>query len=113
MSISNDKIRNHKFLTGMYSDGYFPDSLVDKIKAILLGLCEQVEHDQPKDDESLLKLTHAATEQINDLAQEFGENGSELETVAREVMADDFRFIVCAYGFEDIEIEDVIAPRDW
>jgi hypothetical protein len=36
-----------------------------------------------------------------------------LETVAREIMAENFYYIVRAYGFLDVDIEDVIAPRNW
>lgn len=113
MSISNEKIRNHDLLAGMYRDGYIPNFLVDKVKVILLDLCGQIERQQPDDPESLLKLTHAATRRINDLAEEFDENNSELETAARECIAADFDFIVRAYGFENLDIEDVIEPRDW
>jgi hypothetical protein len=28
-------------------------------------------------------------------------------------MGAEFEFIVRAYGFQDVDIEDVIAPRDW
>jgi hypothetical protein len=79
MAVTNDKIKNHQLLAEMYADGYFPNFLVDKIKAILLNLCEQIEREEPSDDESLLKLTHAATEQINGLAEEFEANDSELD----------------------------------
>ncbi|WP_425618937.1 DUF5713 family protein [Anatilimnocola sp. NA78] len=113
MPITNKKMKDYEFLAGMYEDGYFPDFLVDKVKAILLELCEQIEADKPEDEESLLQLTHAATERINGLSEEFEDNDSELETGAREVMAEDFAFIVQAYGFEDVDIEDVIATRDW
>lgn len=37
---------------------------------------------------------------------------SEREANAREILAADFDFIVKAYGF-DLDIEEVIAPRDW
>ena len=37
----------------------------------------------------------------------------ELETVAREIMADEFRFVLGAYGFHQVDVEDAIAPRDW
>jgi hypothetical protein len=78
MPLSNEEGRNHQWLTGMYADGYFPNFLVDKIKAVLLDLCEQIKREQPKSKDSLLKLTHAATERINALAEEFYENESEL-----------------------------------
>ncbi len=113
MEIKNLQIKNHPMLKEMYDDAYYPDFLVDKIKLILLEMCHEIEHTTPADVPALLQITHAATERINDLEDEFGEHDSELETVAREVMAADFGFIVQAYGFAGVDIEDVIAPRDW
>lgn len=113
MAIRNSDIKPDNFLREMYNDDFFPDFLVDKIKAILIDLCESIETNKPKNATALLDLTHAATEKINALADAFDENNSELETVAREVMAENIEFIVRAYGFNDIDIEDMIAPRDW
>ncbi|CAM2831514.1 DUF5713 family protein [Moritella viscosa] len=111
--MNNDTMKNYKFLEEMYSDGYFPDFLVDKIKLILIELCENIESEKPQNNEALLILTHAATDKINDLEDEFEDNESELETGARESMADSFEYIVKAYGFSDVDIENVIATRDW
>ena len=111
--LTNPKLANYSFLEGMYRDGYFPAAQVDKVKAVLLNLCARIEAERPSTPESLFKLTHAAVEQINDLQAEFEENESEIETVAREVIAEDFRYIVEAYGFTGLDLEDVIAPRDW
>lgn len=113
MAITNKKLKSRKWLAEMFEDDYFPPFLVDKIKAILIKLCEQIESKKPQDEKALLKLTHAATEKINDLADEFEENDSELETGAREAMGAEFEFIVRSYGFEDVDIEKVIEPRDW
>ena len=113
MNVTNSKLLDHEFLAGMYGDGYFPAFLVDKVKAILLDLCYQIEAQAPPDNEGLLKLTHAATERINDLQDEFLENDSELETVAREVMGAEFEQIARAYGFSDVDVEDLVATRDW
>jgi hypothetical protein len=41
------------------------------------------------------------------------ENGSEIETMARDCIAVDFKHIALAYGFEDADIEELVAPRDW
>lgn len=113
MSLRNESMKNYIFLKDMYNDDYFPNFLVDKIKIILVELCEKIEKENPANSESLFVLTHAATEKINDLDEEFEENDSELETRARESMGEDFEFIVRAYGFNDVDIEDVIAPREW
>ena len=112
MPITNAKLQDYPFLKDMYQSNYFPDFLVDKGKAILVQLCEQMESEKPTDDDSVYKLTHAATEAFNVLQDEFCDNGSEIETAARDCIGMDFDFIVKAYGF-NLDTEDVIAPRDW
>lgn len=113
MNVSNPNIVSHPFLQGMYDDAYFPNHLVDRVKQVLLDACHQIETSKPTTAAELLRITHAATEQINDLNEVFGEHESELETGAREVMAMDFGYIARAYGFEAVDIEDLIATRDW
>jgi len=112
MKLTNEKIKEYQFLTDMYKDGYFPNFLVDKCKDVLLELCYQIESKKPATDAELLVLSHSATERINDLEEEFHENESELETGAREALGENFDYIVKAYGF-NIDIESVIATRDW
>ena len=113
MAITNEQITGYGFLREMYDDPYFPDEVVDKGKAVLLRLCERIEAERPGDLAALYALTHAATEEFNALEEDFEEAGSEIETAAREQIAEDFGFIASAYGFTDAEVEDLIAPRDW
>lgn len=110
--LTNEIIKKHAFLTDMYSDGYFPNFLVDKVKNILLAFCEKIEKEAPGNLEDLYKLSHAATEQINDLEDEFYKADSEIETAARETIAMDFDFIANTYNF-DADVEMLIATRDW
>lgn len=112
-AISNQDILQYDFLREMYDDDYFPDFLVDKIKKILLDVCFEIENKKPVSDHDLFLITHQSVEIINDLQDEFDENDSELETAAREAIGADFEFIVSTYGFNEVDIEDVIAPRDW
>nr|BFE79970.1 DUF5713 family protein [Planobispora longispora] len=97
----------------MYRDGYYPDHVVDRGKEILLRLCERIEADRPSGLAALYALTHAATEEFNELEAEFEAAGSGIETVAREVIAEDFWFVASAYGFTDADVEELIATRDW
>lgn len=108
----NTKIKNHSFLECMYSDTYFPKFLVDKCKHILVHFCSKIESEKPTNLEELYKLSHSATDQINDLQDEFYENDSEIETAARECFGAEFEFISKAYGF-DADIEELIATREW
>jgi len=113
MAIENETMRAHPFVADMVADGYFPDAQVKKVETVLRALCEQIEAVKPESLAELYPLTHAATEQINDLAEDFMDAGSELETGARESIGADFMIIAKAYGFDDADIEALIAPRDW
>lgn len=113
MLIENRRVAGHAFLKGMYEDGYFPDPVVDKGKMILLRLCERIEAERPADLPALYALTHAATEEFNDLEEDFYAAGSEIETCAREIIAGDFWFVAEAYGFAGADAEELIATRDW
>jgi len=110
--LSNPKVKNHTFLECMYNDPYFPNHLVDKCKNILINLSLQIENEKPEGLTELYALTHKATDQLNDLQEEFYENDSEIETAARECLAAEFEFISVSYGFE-ADIEELIATRDW
>lgn len=112
-TLKNEQLRTYAFLEDMYSDDYYPNHVVDKGKAILVTFCHQIEQTQAKDLAALYKLSHAATEQFNDLQEDFENNDSELETGARECIAQDFAFIASAYGFVNADIEELIATRDW
>lgn len=112
MPITSAKMKAHPFLQSMYRDTYFPDVCVDKVKHVLVALCERIETEKPADLDALYRLTHAATDEINDLIDFFDEHGSEIETGAREAIAEDFGHIAAAYGF-DADIEELIATRDW
>jgi hypothetical protein len=97
----------------MFDDGYFPDPLVEEGKQILLRLCADIEASKPADLAALYILTHAATEAFNELDGKLQDAGSEIETAARDCIGTDFAFIAQAYGFQDADIEELIAPRDW
>ncbi|MCD2469113.1 MULTISPECIES: DUF5713 family protein [unclassified Streptomyces] len=113
MPITNQQLAGHAFLRQMYADTYFPDHVVDKGRAILLRLCERIEAERPTDLTALYALTWAATDEFNLLEAEFDAAGSEIETVAREIIAEDFWRVASAYGFADADAEELIATREW
>lgn len=106
------KLKNHRWLADMYDDGYFPDHLVDKVRDVMVAMAEQIEAAQPKTEAEVYAITHPATEAINDLEDDFFEAGSEIETVARDSIAVNFRAVLSAYGVP-FDLEDAIAPREW
>ncbi|MET8651982.1 DUF5713 family protein [Nocardia aurea] len=113
MPISNEQVLVHRFLRLLHEDDYYPDPVVRRGEAIFVRLCERIEAERPADLSALYRLTHAATEEFNELEAEFDAAGSEIETVARDEIGQDFWFLANAYGFHDADIEELIAPREW
>jgi len=113
LELSNRTVKDYTFLNDMSKDSYFPPFLVEKARDILIKLCKNIEDENPKTTEELYVLTHAATDKINDLQEEFYEHDSEIETAARDNIGMDFHFISNSYGFENADVEELIAPRDW
>ncbi|MBE8477239.1 DUF5713 family protein [Streptomyces justiciae] len=113
MTISNELVAAHPFLKALYDDDYYPDQVLDRGREILLRLCERIEAERPADLAALYVLTHAATEEFNDLEAAFDEAGSGIETFAREEIGEQFWFIARAYGFTDADSEELISERNW
>lgn len=49
---------------------------------------------------------------INDLEEEFEENGSELETAARESIGEPAAYILTWFHIE-FDVEEALGERDW
>lgn len=102
---------NYTLLDEMYQDGYYPDFLVDKVKAELLKVISLLESGTTDLAVIQEKLDEAVCA-INDLQDEFDENDSEIETVARDCIGETVGYILEWFGIP-IDIEEAIRERDW
>jgi Family of unknown function (DUF5713) len=100
-----------EYLQEMYSDEYFPNFLVDKLRQVIeetVSFIEQGTHSiaeiQAAFDQMTLK--------INDLQNDFEANDSEIETVARESIGVTVEEILKHFEI-GIEVEEAIRERDW
>ncbi|MEK5231352.1 DUF5713 family protein [Lysinibacillus sp. FSL K6-0232] len=99
------------YLEIMYKDDYYPDFLVDKIKVLLeevVQYLEQGSHSLEEIQEKFDTITLA----INDLEDAFYEHNSELETVARDSIAETVIAILQAYDIA-IDVEEALREREW
>ena len=94
------------YLEDMYNDDYYPKFLVDKVKSCIAEVVEFLEKEEYQE-----KLDEM-TEKINDLQEEFDENDSEIETVARDSIGVTVEKILNYFEI-DIDIEEAIRERDW
>ena len=102
---------DYSLLDEMYQDEYYPDFLVDRVKEELhkvIGLLESGE----TDIEAVQETLDEAVCGINDLQEEFDENDSEIETVARECIGVTVDYILKWFGIP-IDMEEAIRERDW
>lgn len=103
--------RKYPLLEEMYQDEYFPDFLVDKIKEEIekvIALLEKGETNIEIIQEKLDEVTCG----INGLQDEFDENNSEIETVARDCIGGTIAYILKWFDIP-IDVEEAIRERDW
>jgi len=104
-------IKQINYLTSMYADSYYPKHLVDQIKAFIEQVVEYLEQGSRAEEEIQAKLDQM-TLAINDLQDAFYEQNSELETVARDSIAETIIEILQIYDLQ-IDIEEALRERDW
>lgn len=102
---------NYKLLDEMYRDEYYPDFLVDKVSSELQKVIDLLETGETDTETIQAKLDEAVCA-INDLQEEFDENDSEIETVARDCIGVTVGYILEWFGIS-IDIEEAIRERDW
>ena len=102
---------NYKLLDEMYQDEYYPDFLVDKVKDALQKVIDLLERGAAG-TEVVQETLDEAVCGINDLQDEFFENDSEIETVARDCIGDTVAYILEWFGIP-IDMEQAIRERDW
>lgn len=88
-----------------------PPFLVEKVRGEILSLIRLLEEGET-DREAIQKELDRMTRAINDLKEEFDENNSEIETVARDSIAVTVRDILGWFGI-DIDTETALRERDW
>lgn len=100
-----------EFLPEMYRDTYFPRHLVDKIGLLIQQVVTLLETGE-RDTARIQAALDRAVEGINELQDEFEENDSELETTARESIADTIYRVLEVFEIK-IDLEEAIRMRDW
>ena len=97
---------DYKLLDEMYQDDYYPVFLVDKVKDELQKVIDLLESGETDTEVVQEKLDEAVCG-INDLQDEFYENNSEIETVARDCIGVTVDYILKWFGIP-IDMEEAM-----
>lgn len=98
-------------LPDMYADAYFPNSEVDKVRAAIQKVVTFLEKGGASTKKIQQKLDEM-TLTINELQNDFADHDSEIETGARESIAETVERIL-AHFHVAIDIEEALGERDW
>ena len=99
------------FLPEMYADSYFPPAQVDKVKAAIQQVVAFLEQGHTN-SEAVQQELDDMTLTINELQNDFVDAGSEIESMARDAIADTVERVLAHFGV-DIDIEEALQEREW
>ena len=102
---------DYKLLNEMYQDDYYPTFLVDKVKDEIQKVIDLLESDETDIGVAQETLDEAVCG-INNLQDEFYENDSEIETVARDCIGVTVAYILEWFDIP-IDMEEAIREREW
>ncbi|MBR1554300.1 MAG: hypothetical protein IJ644_02775 [Oscillospiraceae bacterium] len=101
----------YPLLKEMYSDDYYPDFLVDKIRDEIRKVIAFLETGIT-DTEQIQEKFDSMTIAVNELEEEFEAHDSELESIARDNIAVDVMQILNYFGIP-LDAETALREREW
>lgn len=99
-------------LLPMFDDEYYPDILVAEVKLMVIQFAKKV----AKTDLSATDIYHFANETVallNKMKPQFEDLDSSLDDTAADYIAEAMMMILQDEGYMDIEMEELVANREW
>jgi len=106
------KFDENLYLVDMYNQEYFPNFLVDKVKALVVDVVQYLESGEQHSVDDIQSKFDKMTDGINDLQDEFEDNGSQIETGARDSIGQTVDDIIKHFNI-GIDGETAIRYREW
>lgn len=103
--------KQYILLEALYEDPYYPDFLLDKIKLLEQDFINYVE-DNPTGISDVANHVYDVIVNAAQLQDEFLDNESEFDSLARERLIQDLEYIVNWYHLP-IKVEEVLSQREW
>lgn len=99
-------------LLPMFDDEYYPDILVAELKQHILQFAKKVSRSDLAETE-IYRFAHQTLSEINEMKPQFEDLDSSLDDTAADYIAEAMMMVVQDVGYLDIEIEELVANREW
>lgn len=98
-------------LLPMFDDGYYPDILVAEIKQHIEQFAKKIVKNI--DDAEIYRIADETVAKINEMKPQFEDLDSSLDDAAADYIAEAMMMMVQERGYLDIEMEALVANREW
>ncbi len=98
-------------LLPMFDDEYYPDILVAEVKQHVETFAKKVV--KAKSEGDIYHFAHEAVISINAMKPQFEDLDSSLDDTAADYIAEAMMMAAQAEGYMDIEMEELVANREW
>ncbi|WP_089603634.1 DUF5713 family protein [Acinetobacter piscicola] len=99
-------------LLPMFDDEYYPDILVAEVKQLIEKFAKKVSKNSFSDTE-IYSLANLTVVEINEMKPQFEDLDSSLDDTAADYIAEAMMMVVQNQGYFEIEIEELVANREW
>lgn len=99
-------------LLPMFDDDYYPDILVAEVKQCIEQFAKKLAKPELSDAE-IYHFAHEAVIAINAMKPQFEDLDSSLDDTAADYIAEAMMMAVQSEGYMAIEMEELIANREW
>ncbi|WP_336933395.1 DUF5713 family protein [Acinetobacter bereziniae] len=99
-------------LLPMFDDEYYPDILVAEIKQLIEQFAKKVAKTSFSDAE-IYSLANLTVTEINEMKPQFEDLDSSLDDTAADYIAEALMMVIQDQGYLDLEMEELVAKREW
>lgn len=99
-------------LLPMFDDGYYPEVLVAEVKQYIVEFAKKIQKIEQSDSE-IYRLANLTLLKINEMKPDFEDLDSNLDDTATDYIAEAMMMAVQDAGYMDIDLEELVASREW
>lgn len=99
-------------LLPMFDDDYYPDILVAEVKQLIEQFAKKVAKAGLSESE-IYVLAHQTVAEINTMKPQFEDLDSSLDDAAADYVAEALMMVLQDQGYTDIDLEELVAHREW